>query len=454
MTPSALTFLTDEDRDALLARATLTHRLDGDVLLAASDASRALYWVVEGFALVQRTVGGVHLSVARLGPGEFFGEMSLIERAPTTAAVVADGPVQIARVGADDLNALADGVGGFEKRFYRSLAVVLSRRLRELGSFVASVDKQTEERHQDLFERLQPPEPSEHRALLAKVGDLRRRLSDSEFSVALGGDPTDVTERVFDEVVSLLRVRGPKAAGVLHRELFAAWMTSRTIAGSLLRIGGEACGPRTRELVLANEPDGDGPAGRALDRWFLNRAALVGMRQACASAARQMTGESVTLLGAVQGEVLRGATARFVQVNVLDRDEGTLLDVHGSVGGKKVLLAQMSIHELLRGRGRLTLEPADAVAGIGLLDRTSPSELTALLELCGRMLAREGVLWLSGTLPSDPEFALYRHLLGWAGHRYEPEQVEAAAGQAGLTVTVETYDVHALYALRWAADAT
>ena len=45
-------------------------------------------------------------TIARLGPGEFFGEISLIDRRPRVATVVADSPVRCLVLQHDDLRKL------------------------------------------------------------------------------------------------------------------------------------------------------------------------------------------------------------------------------------------------------------------------------------------------------------------------------------------------------------
>ncbi|MEX0754415.1 MAG: cyclic nucleotide-binding domain-containing protein [Actinomycetota bacterium] len=61
-----------------------SHR-DGKVLAREGDAGVGLFVLLEGTADV--TIGG--LSRARLGPGDFFGEIALLDRGPRSASVIA-----------------------------------------------------------------------------------------------------------------------------------------------------------------------------------------------------------------------------------------------------------------------------------------------------------------------------------------------------------------------------
>jgi CRP-like cAMP-binding protein len=64
--------------------------------------------------------------VASLGPGAFFGDLALLDRAPRNASVIAESPMELARVGQKAFDELLD-VPGFSKKLLAGLA----RRLRQ-----------------------------------------------------------------------------------------------------------------------------------------------------------------------------------------------------------------------------------------------------------------------------------------------------------------------------------
>jgi len=63
---------------------------DGKVLIKEGDAGREFFVLIDGTAEVQR--GGK--KVAALGPGDFFGEISLISKTPRNATITTTSPVR------------------------------------------------------------------------------------------------------------------------------------------------------------------------------------------------------------------------------------------------------------------------------------------------------------------------------------------------------------------------
>ena len=93
------------------------------VLTRENTTGRETFIVIDGWAAVSR--GGEAL--AAIGPGEFIGEMSLLDQEPRTATVIAKTPMRL----------LALGPGAFttfvsEPEVGRGLATQLAKRLREV----------------------------------------------------------------------------------------------------------------------------------------------------------------------------------------------------------------------------------------------------------------------------------------------------------------------------------
>jgi len=116
----------DLSRDAFvaLARAMALRRAgEGEAVLTEGEAGTAFYVVATGrLAVTKRDERGDAVVLARLGEGDFFGEMALLSGAPRGATVVAEVPSELLELRAEVLLELArrhPHVAASLRRFYR-----------------------------------------------------------------------------------------------------------------------------------------------------------------------------------------------------------------------------------------------------------------------------------------------------------------------------------------------
>ncbi len=95
-------------RGAVLWRFEQHDLLADEVVVTEGDPAAALCLVVTGAVEVSRADGGRDVTVARLGPGEVFGEIGLIRGGQTTATVVATTDTQVLRLNRSDFEALCE----------------------------------------------------------------------------------------------------------------------------------------------------------------------------------------------------------------------------------------------------------------------------------------------------------------------------------------------------------
>lgn len=118
--------LADCSRRQLRAVARIAQVMEvdpGAILTRAGDPGDHFFMVVDGRARAE--VGRRKRS--RLGPGDFFGEMSLLDGGPRSATVVAETPMRLLVIHRRDFARLLREVPDL----MRSLLVILSRRLRQ-----------------------------------------------------------------------------------------------------------------------------------------------------------------------------------------------------------------------------------------------------------------------------------------------------------------------------------
>jgi len=90
-----LRFLEPEEENALLAAASKRSFERNEVVLDQDVPLRAIYLIEQGSVRVERQGRERSTPLAILGAGEFFGEMSFVDGAPTSARVVADERTRI-----------------------------------------------------------------------------------------------------------------------------------------------------------------------------------------------------------------------------------------------------------------------------------------------------------------------------------------------------------------------
>src|SRR5215471_17802518 len=137
--------LGDEVLDHLARTLKTTRVAPGDGVFREGDGGgHEMYVVLEGEMEVSKhSRRGRDMRIAILGPGDWFGEMSLIDMQPRSASVRALAPSRLIRVTGEDLDALYR----FDLKSYAlivlNLARDLSRRLRVtdgiLADFAANV---------------------------------------------------------------------------------------------------------------------------------------------------------------------------------------------------------------------------------------------------------------------------------------------------------------------------
>src|SRR5262245_2368257 len=122
--------LSDADVDWLIARGTKERMAAGTILIHEGQPVNAIYIVLQG-AL---EVSGSGLSGSRpirLGCGEVVGEMSFVDARPPSATVTAADNATVLAIPRKALATRLERDPEFAARFYRSLAVLLSHRLRD-----------------------------------------------------------------------------------------------------------------------------------------------------------------------------------------------------------------------------------------------------------------------------------------------------------------------------------
>jgi CRP/FNR family transcriptional regulator, cyclic AMP receptor protein len=107
-----------------------------DFIVRQGDDGVGLFIITSGMVQVRKTTDeGREIDIATHGPGEFFGEISVLDGAPRTASVVAIEPTTCMAVVSWDFRALMDS----HPRIALQIMPVLMTRFRETNEQLLSV---------------------------------------------------------------------------------------------------------------------------------------------------------------------------------------------------------------------------------------------------------------------------------------------------------------------------
>jgi CRP-like cAMP-binding protein len=119
--------LSDEVLAFLASMLTVVKPTIGETVFREGDEANAMYVVLAGeMEVTKKSRGAVDARVAVLGPGDWFGEMSIVDIQPRSATVRALAPGRLIRISAADLDALY-------RHDVRSYAIIVLNLARELS---------------------------------------------------------------------------------------------------------------------------------------------------------------------------------------------------------------------------------------------------------------------------------------------------------------------------------
>lgn len=103
----------------------------GTVLTEEGTMGREFFFIVEGRASVRRN----GKKVALLGPGDYFGELALLDRGPRSATVVADTDMVLLNMSQREFYGLLEDVPPLARKLLSAMAI----RLRAADSKVSAL---------------------------------------------------------------------------------------------------------------------------------------------------------------------------------------------------------------------------------------------------------------------------------------------------------------------------
>lgn len=122
--------LSDEDLARIGDRVHEAAFEEGDSVFSMGETGDTLYLITEGSVRILYPGRSQELELARLGPGDFFGEMALLNDEPRSATVIALTPIRVLVLGKAEFRELVADSGEVALR----LLEALSYRMRTAGA--------------------------------------------------------------------------------------------------------------------------------------------------------------------------------------------------------------------------------------------------------------------------------------------------------------------------------
>lgn len=122
----AVPFFSQSSSDELTLVASLAEEVEvaaGKVLVEEGQLAKAFYVVADGSASAMKR----GRKLATIGPGSFFGELSLLDREPRTATVTAETAMRLFVIDPKSFEALLKNSPTFSRRLLEGLAERLRR---------------------------------------------------------------------------------------------------------------------------------------------------------------------------------------------------------------------------------------------------------------------------------------------------------------------------------------
>lgn len=94
----------------------------GDVLFRDGDPGKDMFVVKEGRVTVSKSAGGVEKILSTLGPGEFFGEMAILNNRPRSATAACSEDSRLLIIDAKTFEAMIRGNAEIAVRMIKKLA--------------------------------------------------------------------------------------------------------------------------------------------------------------------------------------------------------------------------------------------------------------------------------------------------------------------------------------------
>ncbi len=436
---------------------------DQEIMLRGTK-SRYLYYVEKGVIEVSYTVSGTKITVALIGPGNFFGEIGFFDEITRVRDIRATDDATIRFFDHQTLEDLQqhDPVlyGQFMTVMARTICGKFRRVMEEREPLTAFAAALSTRRQSYQVSRPLPKsffQTTEWRTVNRKVEEFKAQLYDLSYSLQEDVGPEiapghrsqchRVLNEFNDEVRQMRQFEENTDAsayvwGYVFKEVFPYFMRSRFAERTYYKPKGYAGDFMMMEMIYRQEPEGDGKLGTLIDEWFLNRIparAVRGRRQLLGDQLEKLaqdkhrTGRNIKIMNLACGPcrelfdfIQRCDFSEAIEATCVDIDSQALqyTNQHVNIFPHRASIRFMNENLVKWSLGRVghNFGLQDIIYSAGLTDYLNKNLFLALMNRCYEQLKPEGRLIIGNFGPTNPDRVFMDHILHWRLiHRHADE---------------------------------
>ncbi len=467
-----LAYMEDQDADWLLAAGSEQRIPTGEAVIHAGQPPQALMIVLEGLLGVFSSES-TRERLAVLGAGEMIGDMTLIEKRPPGESVIAIEESLLYVLPHTILEQRFNADPAFASRFYHSVALTLSRRLRRANSMLKA----------ERITAAAPPVEGAWQSMREAVDQIKERLhvADSAALKNFGQLPEPVAQQLNQELqqfymfigdqigdASFENVRIKEEIGAYVQKEFLPYIAlTETLERLYTKPRGYPGDFLTIQKLCSKIPGGVGRLGPAIDRSFLfspPAAALSGRFPLMAQEIMRTIQDAgsgpawVTSMGCGPAmEVFEAFNAledpNRLQATLIDFDLQTLAYISEKRDRanlqRNLNLVNENLIYLALGRSRTDILDQDLIYSTTLIDYYTDYLLVKLLNLAHSLLRPGGRIVLNCFHPRNRYKAFMDYVLEWRlTHRTEEEMnslfERSAFGQPCSRIQIDEQGINML----------
>ncbi|GAB4293705.1 MAG: hypothetical protein Kow0090_08120 [Myxococcota bacterium] len=131
--------LSDDEAVFIAARLSFEHHKAADTIFEENSDGDKFYILTKGRVRISKGIGESQKTLAILAPGDFFGEIALIDRGRRSATATALESTSLVTLSADAFQRLIDENGSSAAKFLRAILFTLCKRIRATNEHLIDV---------------------------------------------------------------------------------------------------------------------------------------------------------------------------------------------------------------------------------------------------------------------------------------------------------------------------